>query len=77
MSTLSVAKIGCSDSNISLVAILAMNAGYDSAELVAQLKARHREPNNVWAGIDMESGQVGDMKKLSITESFRVKEQGQ
>ncbi|KAL5497065.1 hypothetical protein EMCRGX_G013461 [Ephydatia muelleri] len=54
--------------------ILADNAGYDSAGLVAQLKAEHAQGNTT-AGLDMTKGCVGDMVTLGITESFKVKRQ--
>jgi len=53
---------------------IADNAGYDSSELVANLRAQHNA-GHATMGLDMESGQVGDMQKLGITESFKVKSQ--
>ncbi|CAI0435416.1 unnamed protein product [Linum tenue] len=59
-----------------LVAIpttIADNAGLDSAELVARLRAEHnKEDSN--AGIDVISGSVGDMSELGISEAFKVKQ---
>ena len=54
--------------------IIADNAGFDSAELIANLK------NEIYsgkpaAGLNMNDGTVGDMKELGIYECFRVKEQ--
>ncbi|GER38779.1 T-complex protein 1 subunit beta [Striga asiatica] len=59
-----------------LVAIpttIADNAGLDSAELVAQLRAEHHKEGTS-AGIDVISGSVGDMSELGISESFKVKQ---
>lgn len=53
---------------------VADNGGYDSAELVAQLRAFHTE-GKFNCGLDMEKGQVGDMMELGILESYRVKQQ--
>ncbi|XP_050394168.2 T-complex protein 1 subunit beta [Patella vulgata] len=53
---------------------IADNAGYDSADLVAQLRAAHTEGKHTY-GLDMEQGVVGDMEALGITESFQVKRQ--
>ncbi|XKL63408.1 hypothetical protein PGB90_005772 [Kerria lacca] len=50
------------------------NAGYDSAQLISQLRAEHTCGNNT-SGLDMEFGRVGCMKKLGVTESFIVKQQ--
>jgi T-complex protein 1 subunit beta len=52
---------------------IADNAGLDSAELIAQLRAEHHK-ENCTAGIDVITGSVGDMQKLGIQESFKVKQ---
>jgi T-complex protein 1 subunit beta len=54
--------------------IIADNAGYDSAELIANLKNEvfNGKPG---AGLNMNDGTVGDMKELGIYECYRVKEQ--
>ncbi|KAH0501947.1 T-complex protein 1 subunit beta [Microtus ochrogaster] len=57
-----------------LPTIIADNAGYDSADLVAQLRAAHSEGRTT-AGLDMKEGTIGDMAILGITESFQVKRQ--
>lgn len=53
---------------------IADNAGYDSAQLVSELRAAHVGGTKT-AGLDMELGKVGCMKDLGITESFVVKRQ--
>lgn len=54
--------------------IIADNAGYDSSELVTQLRAAHYEQKaGCNAGLDMENGTIGDMSKLCITESYKSK----
>lgn len=53
--------------------IIADNAGYDSAELVSQLRAAHSNGNHTF-GLNMNDGTVGDMIELGITESFKVKQ---
>ncbi|TPX40832.1 hypothetical protein SeMB42_g03086 [Synchytrium endobioticum] len=59
-----------------LPTILADNAGYDSADLVAQLRAAHAEGQPT-AGLNMYEGTIGDMSEagLGITESFKLKRQ--
>lgn len=57
-----------------LPTIIADNGGYDSSELVANLRAAHRKGNSI-AGLDMDLGAIGDMKALGITESFKLKQQ--
>ncbi|KZT21263.1 hypothetical protein NEOLEDRAFT_1172059, partial [Neolentinus lepideus HHB14362 ss-1] len=54
--------------------ILADNAGYDSADLVAKLRAAHYE-GRADAGLDMNEGIVGSMKELGVTESYKLKRQ--
>ena len=57
-----------------LPTILADNAGLDSAELVAKLRAKHHSGDNT-AGLDMIQGDVGNMRDLGITESYKLKRQ--
>ena len=54
--------------------IIAENGGYDSAQLVSELRALHKQGNKT-AGLDMYKGCVGDMAELGITESLSVKRQ--
>jgi len=55
-----------------LPTIIADNAGYDSSELVSQLRAAHTSGNNK-AGLDMTNACISSMEDLGITESFKVK----
>ena len=55
-----------------LPTIISDNAGFDSSELVAQLRADHYQGKKTH-GLDMNQGLVGDVKKLGITEAFVVK----
>ncbi|KAI3660923.1 hypothetical protein MP638_004699 [Amoeboaphelidium occidentale] len=54
--------------------ILADNAGYDSADLVAKLRSAHYEGKNTF-GLDMFNNGVEDMRELGVTESFKLKRQ--
>ena len=56
-----------------LVAAIADNGGYDSTQLVTQLRAAHHAGNDR-AGLDMIRGQVGDMEEMGVLESFKLKE---
>jgi len=56
----------------SLPQIIADNAGYDSTELVSQLKAAHYKGQSTF-GLDMIQGTIGDMQQLGIIDSYRVK----
>lgn len=53
---------------------IADNAGYDSSELVAKLRAEHKL-GHATMGLDMDAGAVADVKELGITESYKVKSQ--
>jgi T-complex protein 1 subunit beta len=57
-----------------LPTIIADNAGYDSAELVQNLRSEIYN-GNTKAGLNMFKGQVDDMEELGVTECLRVKEQ--
>jgi len=47
--------------------------GLDSAELISQLRAAHAADGATASGVDVITGGVGDMGKLGIFESFRVR----
>lgn len=55
-----------------LPTIIADNAGFDSAELVSQLRSAVHS-GHAAAGIDIDTGTVGDMEKLGIIESLKLK----
>lgn len=55
--------------------IIADNAGYDSAQLISELRAAHSNDPKCTMGLNMDKGEIGDLKALGITESFVVKRQ--
>ena len=57
-----------------LPTIIADNAGYDSADLVAKIRAAHTA-GDIRAGVDVRTGIVGNMQVLGITEAFKMKRQ--
>lgn len=57
-----------------LPTIIADNAGYDSSELISQLRAAHSSGLKTF-GLNMDIGRVEDVQKLGITESFHLKRQ--
>uniref|UniRef100_A0A1A9X0B7 T-complex protein 1 subunit beta n=1 Tax=Glossina brevipalpis TaxID=37001 RepID=A0A1A9X0B7_9MUSC len=59
---------------LTLPTAIADNAGYDSAQLISELRAAHAQGKHT-AGLNMDKGKIGDMKELGITESFAVKRQ--
>ena len=57
-----------------LPTIITDNAGFDSAEIVQNLRSEIHN-GNLSAGLNMWKGQVDNMQEMGITECFRVKEQ--
>ena len=57
-----------------LPSIIADNGGYDSAELITQLRAAHAAGKTTF-GLDMYKGAIADMHELGIMESFKSKYQ--
>jgi T-complex protein 1 subunit beta len=55
-------------------AIIANNAGLDAPEIVASIRAEHAKGNHQY-GLDINNRCAGDIEKLGITESFKVKRQ--
>ncbi|KAK3096851.1 hypothetical protein FSP39_003950 [Pinctada imbricata] len=53
---------------------IADNAGYDSAQLISELRALHTDGKHTM-GLNMTDGEVADVEKMGITESFQVKRQ--
>ena len=56
----------------SIPTVLADNGGFDSAELVSQLRAHHARGSHKM-GLDLFQGEVADMQAAGIVESFRSK----
>ena len=57
-----------------LPTIIADNAGYDSAELVTNLRSEIHNGNTM-AGLNMYEGTIDNMQTQCVTEAYRVKEQ--
>lgn len=57
-----------------LPTVIADNAGYDSSQLVSELRAAHAE-GKVDMGLDMKNGKIADVREIGITESYKVKSQ--
>jgi len=61
-----------SNALLKLPTIIADNAGYDSTDLVAQLRAAHYEGKKT-AALNMTLGTIGDAVEMGIVESYKVK----
>lgn len=57
-----------------LPTILADNAGLDSADLVAKLRAAHHD-GRCDQGLDLDQGTLASMADLGVTESYKLKRQ--
>jgi T-complex protein 1 subunit beta len=55
-----------------LPTIIADNGGFDSSDLIAQLRAAHYNKQRN-AGLNMTNGSIGDMKQMGITDCYKVK----
>ncbi|MBS7642387.1 TCP-1/cpn60 chaperonin family protein [Candidatus Bathyarchaeota archaeon] len=53
---------------------LAENSGLDAIDIIVELRARH-EKGQIWDGVDVIKGGIGDMKALEVCEPLAVKEQ--
>ncbi|MHA1368930.1 MAG: thermosome subunit beta [Promethearchaeota archaeon] len=45
---------------------LAENAGLEPLDLVLELEARHKKDGEKWAGINLATGRIGNMKELNV-----------
>ncbi|RWS09603.1 T-complex protein 1 subunit beta-like protein, partial [Dinothrombium tinctorium] len=57
-----------------LPTIIADNGGYDSAQLISELRAFHAQGNNTY-GVNMDQGIADDMRKINVIEAYVVKRQ--
>ena len=53
---------------------LSENAGLDPIDIISELRARH-ERGEIWAGVDVFSGKIRDMRELDVYEPLAVKKQ--
>jgi len=53
---------------------LAENAGLDPIDIISELRARH-EKGEIWAGVDVHAGKVGNMEDMDVFEPIVVKKQ--
>lgn len=57
-----------------LPTILSDNAGLDSSDLVAKLRAAHHDGKSDM-GLDLDSGKLASMAEMGVTESYKLKRQ--
>jgi len=69
-----LAVFGFADAVEIVPVTLAENAGLNTIDILSELKVQH-EKGKVWAGVNVQSGKVEDMKKLGVLEPLSVKTQ--
>lgn len=69
-----LAVIGFADAVEIVPVTLAENAGLDTIDILSELKVQHEE-GKIWAGVNVQSSKVEDMKKLGVLEPLSVKTQ--
>ena len=69
-----MAVFGFADAVEIVPVTLAENAGLNTIDILSELKVQH-EKGKVWAGVNVQSGKVEDMKKLGVLEPLSVKTQ--
>jgi len=69
-----LAATGFAESLEVISVTLAENAGLDPIDILVELRSSH-EKGNLWAGVEVFEGKVGDMAKLNVYEPLIVKEQ--
>ncbi len=58
----------------SIPTTLAENAGLDPIDIISELRARH-EKGEIWAGVEVHTGKVKNMKEEGVFEPIAVKKQ--
>ncbi len=70
-SKIQMAMLAFADALEAIPAALAENAGLDTIEIMAELRAAH-EKGQVWAGVDVINGKVADMWELNVIEPANI-----
>ena len=73
-SKIQLAMLAFADALESIPAALAENAGLDTIEIMAELRAKH-EQNEIWAGVDIINGKIANMWDLNVIEPANITKQ--
>ena len=73
-SKIQMAMLAYADALEAIPAALAENAGMDTVEVMAELRAAH-EKGQIWAGVDVINGKVADMWELNVLEPANIEMQ--
>jgi thermosome len=59
----------------SIPVAIAQNAGINPIDILVDLKSKHNNPQNLWFGVNTQTGKASDMLKMDVVEPLRVKTQ--
>ncbi len=59
----------------SIPVAIAQNAGINPIDILVDLKSKHNNAQNLWFGVNTQTGKASDMLKMNVVEPLRVKTQ--
>jgi archaeal chaperonin len=59
----------------SIPVAIAQNAGVNPIDILVDLKSKHNSAQNLWFGVNTQTGKASDMLKMDVVEPLRVKTQ--
>jgi thermosome len=59
----------------SIPVAIAQNAGINPIDILVDLKSKHNTAQNLWFGVNTQTGKAADMLKMDVVEPLRVKTQ--
>jgi thermosome len=59
----------------SIPVAIAQNAGINPIDILVDLKSKHNSLQNIWFGVNTQTGKAADMLKMDVVEPLRVKTQ--
>ena len=59
----------------SIPVAIAQNAGINPIDILVDLKSKHNNAQNLWFGVNTQTGKASDMLKMDVVEPLRVKTQ--
>src|SRR6266849_83824 len=59
----------------SIPVAIAQNAGINPIDILVDLKSKHNSVQNLWFGVNTQTGKASDMLKMDVVEPLRVKTQ--
>src|SRR6266700_4138993 len=59
----------------SIPVAIAQNAGINPIDILVDIKSKHNNAQNLWFGVNTQTGKASDMLKMDVVEPLRVKTQ--